>query len=46
MRRANDRVGPITLARYNLRDRGPAWQATDERLVQHYRNLLLLLRRG
>ncbi len=36
----------ITLARYNLRDRGPAWQATDERLVQHYRDLLLLLRGG
>lgn len=36
----------ITLGRYNLRDRGPAWQATDERLVQHYRDLLLLLRGG
>jgi 3-hydroxyacyl-[acyl-carrier-protein] dehydratase len=36
----------LTLARYNLRDRGLAWQATDERLIQHYRGLLLLLRRA
>jgi 3-hydroxyacyl-[acyl-carrier-protein] dehydratase len=34
----------FTLLRYNLRDRNPAWQATDERLVYHYRNLYMLLR--
>jgi 3-hydroxyacyl-[acyl-carrier-protein] dehydratase len=34
----------FTLLRYNLRDRNPAWQATDERLVSHYRHLCTLLR--
>lgn len=36
----------LVLARYNLRSRGPAWQALDERLVQHYRDLGLLLQVG
>jgi 3-hydroxyacyl-[acyl-carrier-protein] dehydratase len=34
----------FTLLRYNLRDRDPAWQMTDERLVHHYRSLYALLR--
>lgn len=34
----------ITLIRYNLRDRDPSWQSTDERLVQHYRGLYALIR--
>jgi 3-hydroxyacyl-[acyl-carrier-protein] dehydratase len=34
----------ITLARYNLRDRNPIHQATDEQLVQHLRRQCLLLR--
>jgi len=33
----------LTLTRYNLRDRNPLWQATDERLIAYYRELLLLL---
>src|SRR5262249_3205050 len=33
----------LTLACYNLRDRNPDRQATDERLVQHWRNLGSLL---
>jgi 3-hydroxyacyl-[acyl-carrier-protein] dehydratase len=36
----------LTLAHYNLQDRDPALRATDERLVQHYRNLYELLRAG
>jgi len=35
----------LVLARYNLRERDRAWQAVDERLVQHYRDMLPLLRR-
>jgi 3-hydroxyacyl-[acyl-carrier-protein] dehydratase len=35
----------LVLARYNLRERNPAMQAADERLVQHYRDLLPLLQR-
>jgi 3-hydroxyacyl-[acyl-carrier-protein] dehydratase len=34
----------LTLASYNLRDRDPALEATDKRLVQHFRSLLGLLR--
>lgn len=34
----------FTLARYNLRDRDPAWQATDSRIVEHLRSLYLVLR--
>jgi 3-hydroxyacyl-[acyl-carrier-protein] dehydratase len=35
----------LTLARYNLADRDPAWKETDERLVRHWRGLYALLRR-
>jgi 3-hydroxyacyl-[acyl-carrier-protein] dehydratase len=34
----------LTLARYNLADRDPAWKETDERLVRHWRGLCNLLR--
>ena len=34
----------LILAHYNLRERDPAMQATDERLVQHFRELYGLLR--
>lgn len=34
----------LTLARYNLRDRNPALEATDERLVAHLRNQYSILR--
>jgi len=34
----------VNLARYNLRDRAPALAATDERIVQHLRNLYGALR--
>ncbi|HWG44139.1 MAG TPA: 3-hydroxyacyl-ACP dehydratase FabZ family protein [Gemmataceae bacterium] len=34
----------LTLAHYNLRDRNPAMQATDERLVRHFRELHGMLR--
>jgi 3-hydroxyacyl-[acyl-carrier-protein] dehydratase len=34
----------FTLARFNLRDRNPAWQSVDERLVQQLRERYLLLR--
>jgi 3-hydroxyacyl-[acyl-carrier-protein] dehydratase len=33
----------FTLTRYNLRDRNPAWQAADTRLVEHWRGLYALL---
>ncbi len=33
----------LTLAHYNLRDRNPVLQATDERLVRHFRELHGLL---
>jgi len=36
----------LVLVRYNLRDRDPALQANDDRLVQHYRSLCDLLRPG
>jgi 3-hydroxyacyl-[acyl-carrier-protein] dehydratase len=32
------------VARYNLRDRNPAWKALDERIVEHLRNHYLILR--
>lgn len=35
----------LILAHYNLRDRNPALQATDERLVRHFRELHGLLGR-
>jgi 3-hydroxyacyl-[acyl-carrier-protein] dehydratase len=34
----------LVLAHYNLRDRDPARQATDERLIRHFRELYELLR--
>jgi 3-hydroxyacyl-[acyl-carrier-protein] dehydratase len=34
----------FTVVRYNLRDRDPAWRATDERIVNHLRSLYLVLR--
>ena len=34
----------FTLTRYNLRDRNPAWETADERIVAHWRNLYALLR--
>jgi 3-hydroxyacyl-[acyl-carrier-protein] dehydratase len=34
----------FTLLRYNLRDRSPTGQATDERLTRYYRDLYALLR--
>jgi 3-hydroxyacyl-[acyl-carrier-protein] dehydratase len=34
----------LVLAHYNLRDRDPAMRATDERLIQHYRQMYGLLR--
>jgi 3-hydroxyacyl-[acyl-carrier-protein] dehydratase len=33
----------LVLARYNLRDRNPAFRATDDRLVEHYRGQCALL---
>ena len=36
----------FTLAHYNLRDRDPALQATDERLVRHFRELHALMHRS
>jgi 3-hydroxyacyl-[acyl-carrier-protein] dehydratase len=35
----------IVLESYNLRDRNPAWQPTDERLTAHFRSLHGLLRK-
>jgi len=34
----------FTVARYNLRDRDPALQAVDERIVQHLRSLSVVMR--
>jgi 3-hydroxyacyl-[acyl-carrier-protein] dehydratase len=34
----------FSVARYNLRDRDPAWRGTDERIVSHLRGLYLVLR--
>jgi 3-hydroxyacyl-[acyl-carrier-protein] dehydratase len=36
----------VILAHYNLRDRDAAMQATDERLVRHFRELCGMLRLG
>lgn len=36
-------VARFTVIRYNLRDRDPAWQATDSRIVDHLRSLYLVL---
>lgn len=36
----------FTLAHYNLRDRDPAMQATDEQLVRHFRELYALMAKG
>lgn len=36
----------LVLVRYNLRDRDPSLQATDERLVQHFRGLWGLIGPG
>jgi 3-hydroxyacyl-[acyl-carrier-protein] dehydratase len=36
----------LTLDRYNLRERNPDWQAVDERLLTHCRNLYAVLRAG
>lgn len=33
----------FTLIRYNLKDRNPAWQDRDERLVNHWRSLHTVL---
>jgi 3-hydroxyacyl-[acyl-carrier-protein] dehydratase len=35
----------VVLESYNLRDRNPAWQPTDERLIAHFRSLGELLRK-
>lgn len=34
----------LTLVRYNLRDRNPQWQTTDERIVSHLRSQYSILR--
>jgi len=34
----------LTLAHYNLRDRNPALQGTDEQIVQHLKRLYIVLR--
>jgi 3-hydroxyacyl-[acyl-carrier-protein] dehydratase len=34
----------LVLARYNLRDRNPAWQAMDERIIAHWRSLYAVVR--
>ena len=33
----------FTLGQYNLRERNPAWQACDDRIVEHLRSLFLVL---
>jgi 3-hydroxyacyl-[acyl-carrier-protein] dehydratase len=33
----------LSLLRYNLRDKGPAWQATDSRIVSHLREQYAVL---
>jgi 3-hydroxyacyl-[acyl-carrier-protein] dehydratase len=33
----------LTIGRYNLRDLNPAWQARDDRLVKHFRELAVEL---
>jgi 3-hydroxyacyl-[acyl-carrier-protein] dehydratase len=34
----------LTLIRYNLRDRQPAWQDIDNRIIRHLRNQYVILR--
>jgi len=34
----------FTVTRYNLRDRNPAWKALDDRIVEHLRSHLMILR--
>ena len=34
----------MALTRYNLRDRNPAWQALDEKIIAHFRALYPVLR--
>jgi hypothetical protein len=34
----------FTVARYNLRDRNPAWKALDDRIIDHLRSHYLILR--
>ena len=34
----------FVLTRYNLRERNPAWQETDERILKHLRHLEAVLR--
>jgi 3-hydroxyacyl-[acyl-carrier-protein] dehydratase len=36
----------FSVARYNLRDRNPAWQSVDQRIVDHLRGLYLVLQGG
>lgn len=36
----------FTVGRYNLRDRNPAWQSVDQRIVDHLRGLYLVLSAG
>jgi 3-hydroxyacyl-[acyl-carrier-protein] dehydratase len=36
----------FTLARYNLSDRNPAWKSVDQRIVEHFRGLHLVLTSG
>jgi 3-hydroxyacyl-[acyl-carrier-protein] dehydratase len=36
-------AGKMTLLRYNLRDRDPAWQAADDRIIAHLRGLHAVL---
>lgn len=36
----------LTLARYNLRDRNPAWQTIDQRIVDHLKAQYLVLSGG
>jgi 3-hydroxyacyl-[acyl-carrier-protein] dehydratase len=33
----------LTVGRYNLADRNPAWRQRDERMVQHFRELAVVL---
>jgi hypothetical protein len=33
----------ITLARYNLRDKDPSFKETDEKIINHYKDLYRLL---
>src|SRR5437867_4039996 len=33
----------IVLLRYNLRERNPAWQGLDQKIIEHYRTLYAML---